>query len=53
MEKNPDPDPGSGINFFLLVKILKFFDVDPDPVYGSLCPGWKNSDPDPQTLAAR
>jgi hypothetical protein len=30
------------------VKILKFFDADPDPGYGiflTLDPGWKNLDP--------
>jgi hypothetical protein len=44
--RNPDPDPESGINIpdhiseslatIFLVKILEFFDADPDPRSGNL-----------------
>jgi hypothetical protein len=61
--KNQDPDPESGMNIpdyisesvetIFGLKILKFFDADPNPGSGivlNLDPGWKNSDPipDPQ-----
>jgi hypothetical protein len=63
--KNQDPDLGygSGMNIpyhiseslesFVWVKILKFFDADPDPGSGNfstLDPGWKNSNPGSATL---
>jgi hypothetical protein len=30
------------------LKILQFFDAEPDPIFFSLDPGWKNTNPDPQ-----
>ncbi len=58
MGENPDPGSRSGMNIpdkfsesleiVFWVKILKFFDADPDPgsvIFLTLDPGWKNSDP--------
>jgi hypothetical protein len=43
----PDHISESLETIFLKLKILKFFDADPDPgsgIFLTLDPGWKNSD---------